>query len=218
MADSTPDERCPFLELAQETRDAIYDMVFEDCPPKLSRNVRKPLSTACALIRVNKQIHAELVDRIQYGTTPLHTEVINYNFAHIVTFLNRIPDPQLKKLTPKKDEADKQKKRSLVITLSFCNDMALPDNGLTRWLNRVADPDKRGTDIEIHYSVGTNNSSEHWDYDQVRRAFMCYRIGSDEWEECERIAAKLGPYPGQAAALKVFEDLRMAFPLWFKKT
>lgn len=74
----------------------------------------------------------------------VQTVVKNFRFAHIITFLNRLSDIELERMTAVNAT------RTLLITLEFPDEYPdLPQ--LYRWLNRSEHPTKKGAKIDFQY-------------------------------------------------------------------
>ena len=88
--------------------------------------------------------------------------VKDFDFGHVVTFLNRLSDIELESLLP----CSKTRRRRLTIEMTFVSTCAEstrrpyysnpndfhPDYDLLgRWLNRTSHPTKRGTTIDVTY-------------------------------------------------------------------
>jgi hypothetical protein len=147
-----------FLALPRELRDEIYKHVLEqDQSSMLKSGSRNNIVTRCSLARVNNQISEEFLDAALFYAPVITATVRNHNFAHIVTFLNRLSQAQLKRLTshgPMADEAEDvaRPKRKIRIILSYSAGAKDSRTHLNRWLDRFDAPDKRGKEIEFEYT------------------------------------------------------------------
>lgn len=87
----------------------------------------------------------------------IHTSVMNFDFTHIVTFLNRLPDAEMRTLPMSSTAA----KRSIIVELWFTWNSTRqiearpysPPHMLGRWLNRLEHPTKRGVNVDLHYRL-----------------------------------------------------------------
>lgn len=74
--------------------------------------------------------------------------VNDFDFGHIITFLNRLSDLEIK------DLLDVQSSRKMTVELSFSHRFSYSDyDKLARWINRSQHPTKRGTQIDASYPV-----------------------------------------------------------------
>lgn len=150
------DKRCRFLELPRELRDEIYKHVIAiEGPITLKQS---DFVTQSALIGVNNQIGNEFLDTIFFCAPVLTTTVRNNNFAHIVTFLNRLSEAQFARLqnhnTTRKDQK-MQRKIKIILTYTGTKTSTRPQ--LNRWLDRFDDPNRRGAEIDFQYEIAPGN-------------------------------------------------------------
>jgi hypothetical protein len=146
------DKRCRFLELPRELRDEIYKHVIAiEGPITLKQS---NFVTKSALIGINNQITNEFLDTIFLYGPVLTTTVRNNNFAHIVTFLNRLSEAQFARLqnhdTTRKDQK-LQRKINIILTYTATKTSTRPQ--LNRWLDRFDDPNRRGAEIDFQYEI-----------------------------------------------------------------
>lgn len=113
--------------------------------------------TKSGLIGTNAQIREEFLDAVLFHAPVIHTTVRNHNFAHIVTFLNRLSTAQLRKFaaaaTPNSDPTHKARSRKIIITLTYSPTKTSTKSHLTRWLDRFDDPERRGAEIRFEYKL-----------------------------------------------------------------
>ncbi|RYN17310.1 hypothetical protein AA0115_g11900 [Alternaria tenuissima] len=151
----------PFLALPRELRDEIYKHILNwDRSSKLKSGSRN-IVTRCGLVGVNNQISAEFLDAVLFHAPVITTVVRNHNFAPVVTFLNRLSQAQLKRLSnyPESQAAgadddnddNVRAKRKIRIILSYSAGAKDSRAHLNRWLDRFDNPDKRGKEIEFEY-------------------------------------------------------------------
>ncbi|XPS95295.1 hypothetical protein M3J09_004586 [Ascochyta lentis] len=138
---------CAFLTLPRELRDEIYKHLLESD----NSTTLKPrnLIIKSGLIATNRQISDEFLDAILFHAPIIHTTVRNHNFAHIVTFLNRLSDAQLTRF--KSADAVQQRQRKIRITLTYSRTKQSTRPQLNRWLDRFDDPKRRGAEIGVEY-------------------------------------------------------------------
>ncbi|EMD65108.1 hypothetical protein GGP41_003748 [Bipolaris sorokiniana] len=148
----------PFLALPRELRDEIYKHVLEqDESSTLKTGRGNNIVTRCGLVGVNNQISEEFLDAVLFHAHVITATVRNHNFAHVVTFLNRLSQAQLARLSthgPTADEVDdddRKPKRKIRIILSYSAGAKDSRVHLNRWLDRFDAPDKRGKEIEFEY-------------------------------------------------------------------
>lgn len=118
---------------------------------------------------------------------------MNFQFAHIITFLNRLPVDFLQKMTP--EGSDKPAKKPLHIQLHFFPD---PDHHgmisrLRRWLNRLA-TEKRRVHIELRYATDELMDDGHFqrvDKRVVSGAMIPYAKASIQYREGTKIYGAL---------------------------
>ncbi|EUC28235.1 hypothetical protein COCCADRAFT_109695 [Bipolaris zeicola 26-R-13] len=147
----------PFLALPRELRDEIYKHVLEqDESSTLKTGRGNNIVTRCGLVGVNNQISEEFLDAVLFHAHVITATIRNHNFAHVVTFLNRLSQAQLARLSahgPTADEVDddRKPKRKIRIILSYSAGAKDSRVHLNRWLDRFDAPDKRGKEIEFEY-------------------------------------------------------------------
>ncbi|TKA79383.1 hypothetical protein B0A55_02841 [Friedmanniomyces simplex] len=143
--------RPSFLDFPPELRTLIYEYVFASTGGiHLSRQTaRRNLASTSALPRVNKQIHSEF-SSAAWLLAYIITSSVALSFTHIVTFLNRLSDAELRAL-PTLHAAAAQRR----ITIVLRPGTALAHYGLQtlleRWLKRAGHPTKKGTDVVYEY-------------------------------------------------------------------
>lgn len=102
----------PFLKLPREIRDEVYRHIVESEHSTTLKSCN--LVTKSGLVGVNDQICEEFLDAALFYAPVIDTTVRNHNFAHAVTFLNRLSEAQLARL------------KSSSKTLSTSNDEVRP--------------------------------------------------------------------------------------------
>jgi hypothetical protein len=171
-----------FLDLSAELRNNIYDKIIEDTHFVLPRNNNnRPLGLSSAFARVSKGIRSEFLPPALRTAPIINTEVRNWDFGHIVNFMNRIGDDEMERL---------MRDQRVVIDLWFSGENADP-SGLVRWLRRF-DGEWRGDSVEFEY-VCTNpkSSRQNWDLAGFR---ACTTGGPKGSIQFEKIAGVLGAW------------------------
>ncbi|KAI4653429.1 hypothetical protein J4E93_001195 [Alternaria ventricosa] len=147
----------PFLALPRELRDEIYKHVLESDNTSTLKSGARNIVTRCGLAGVNKQICDEYIDAVLFYAPVITTTVRNHNFAPIVTFLNRLSQAQLKRLSNDglqvagAYDSHAVPMRKIRIILSYTAGAKDSHAQLNRWLDRFDNPDKRGLGIEFEY-------------------------------------------------------------------
>lgn len=148
-------DQMSFLDLPGEIQNHMHSAVLKTCGAYLTLDLRIAMPSNWSL--VSKQIHGEMLGQAMYCLT---VRVAEFKFPRVITFLNRLPDRDIKLLKPRKG-GDMVKKKpnaaTLKIELTFPNPTDLPIRGfafLQRWLNRFSNANKRASELEISY-VGT---------------------------------------------------------------
>lgn len=150
----------PLLDLPAELRNNVYARVVEGQPEAyLTKRTSNKLASRSALPRANRQIREEFL-AVLYMTADVVTDVSNFNFAQVITFLNRLRDAELKALP----SSVAQKGRQVIIRLQI--PLHFPGSGnrnLNRWLNRIQHPTKKGVNVKMSYVVkGRMPESRLW--------------------------------------------------------
>ncbi|KAK5733263.1 hypothetical protein LTR17_009872 [Elasticomyces elasticus] len=141
-----PSKLSLLLDLPAELRNAIYEFVLVSTGGVLvSRSAtRRTLASSSSLPRVNKQIRDEFLATAML-MAEVHTTSVDFSFRHIVAFLNRLSDEELRALPTTKLLTQ----RKIIIHLHPSIDSVEQPQYLERWLNRVQHPTKKGTDVTI---------------------------------------------------------------------
>ncbi|KAK3700973.1 hypothetical protein LTR37_015679 [Vermiconidia calcicola] len=142
----TPD-RFPLLKLPAELRNNVYEKVSEDTTAYISKRTRGRLACSSSLLRVSRQVRDEFLPILMLHASEIVAKVEEFNFRHLVTFLNRLSDLELKSLSTSAQVSS----RTIRIELQMRNPQVVDLPLLVRWLKRTAHPTKRGTQIEISY-------------------------------------------------------------------
>ncbi|KAJ4333762.1 hypothetical protein N0V95_009349, partial [Ascochyta clinopodiicola] len=142
--------RCGFLSLPRELRDEIYKhlLEFDTSTTMKQRN----FITKSSLVATNRQICDEFLDAVLFYAPIINTTVRNHNFAHIVTFLNRLSSAQLSRFKGN-ERVSQQGRRKICITLTYSATKQSTRPQLNRWLDRFDDPNRRGAEIQFEYKL-----------------------------------------------------------------
>lgn len=144
-----------FLDLPGEIGNEIYRIHCTEAEPKpplfdLSKRSRNQVVVQDALAWSYSQVHEELTSAVHYEEKGITAYVEDFDFRHIVTFLNKLSDMEMHEL------AEGLRAPEMKIVLSFSSTFTDNDCGvefalLDRWLNRLVHPTKKGTNIVIDY-------------------------------------------------------------------
>ncbi|KAL5392201.1 hypothetical protein DPSP01_000719 [Paraphaeosphaeria sporulosa] len=179
----------PFLALPRELRDEVYKHILSADSSTTLKSGSSNLATRCGLVGVNAQLCEEFLDAVLFHAPVITTTVRNHNFAHVVTFLNRLSSAQLARLSTRpgwgeKEDYSAKPKRQIRIILSYTAGARDTRAHLNRWLDRFDDPDKRGKEIEFEYAG--DGSYRNGGYKQRPRTRA---MASERWNS---EAAKIG--------------------------
>ncbi|THW50975.1 hypothetical protein D6D21_01684 [Aureobasidium pullulans] len=165
-----------FLDLSPEIRNNVYNKIIENSSLILPRNnINRDLISTSALSGVSRTIRSEFLPLALKTTPIIKTAVRNWDFSHIVNFLNRLSDDELEMLI------SKQRMR---VDLWFSGDNADP-SALMRWIERF-DDERRGDGIVFEYVCANKKfASENWGVAGFR---ACASGGPNGWVQFERIA------------------------------
>ncbi|KAK5747486.1 hypothetical protein LTR17_000127 [Elasticomyces elasticus] len=127
------------LDLLPELRNLVYEFVFASTggvhlSPKAHR---KHLACGSALNRVNKQVRHEFLT-VGELVVDIHTSAPNFDFRHIVAFLNRLSDKEMQALP----SLTVPVQRKVIVDLQPSSTMR--PMYLERWINRIEHPTKKG--------------------------------------------------------------------------
>lgn len=139
-----------FFDLPAELRNHIYAYVAENCTVYLKQTT--PVAPK-SLTQVSRQTEEELLPILLLHAPAIHTTVIDYDFRHIVTFLNRLTAAELDSLPTLSSSAT----RKITIRLQFrrldFRRKKVDATLLKRWWNRIAHPTKNGAMLDYKYTV-----------------------------------------------------------------
>jgi hypothetical protein len=131
-----------FLDLSAELRNNIYDKVIEDSALVFRRsNANCNLASTSALARVSRSLRSEFLPLALRTTPVIKTAVIDWNFGHVVRFMNSMEDQEFGRFLLG---------QRLVVDFCFTGESADPA-GLMRWLDRF-DDDRRGDGVVFEYA------------------------------------------------------------------
>jgi hypothetical protein len=191
-----------FLDLPAELRNLVYKMVAEDQTAVLKN---RELRDTSGLLDIDDQIRNEYLPMLLTYAATIEAEVNNLDFQNIVTFLNRLSDAEVNTLPNATKPAVRPIEIKLKITEhAYKNRIEL----LRRWLNRVGHPTKKGTMLNISYTLSSYHRARrlgnHGGYIQYRRndhLFYAWREAVDAYikastnsrgvEEAEKIRIAL---------------------------
>ncbi|KAK5675196.1 hypothetical protein LTS10_012272 [Elasticomyces elasticus] len=167
-----PSKLSLLLDLPAELRNTIYETVLASTGGVLlSRSAtRRALASSSTMPRVNKQIRDEFLATAML-MAEVHTTSVDFSFRHIVAFLNRLSEEELRALPTTK----LPKQRKIIIHLHPSIDSVEQPQYLERWLNRVQHPTKKGTDVVYEYRYSGPSlllQRFHGSYDFLRRLQM----------------------------------------------
>lgn len=86
------------LDLPAELRNRIYEYVAVNSGAELAPRTRGKLVTKTALGQVSKQVRNEFLAVLYVSVPTIKAHVFDFDFAHIVTFLNKLSDRELSAL------------------------------------------------------------------------------------------------------------------------
>lgn len=161
------DTSFPFLYLPAELRNTIYEKVCEGQPQAyLISRAKGHLACRSALPRVSRQVRDEFLPVLYLCACELIASVKDFDFRHIVTFINRLSDTEMKAILP---TIDTPSLRLMTVELTFehkleyGNFLSPEYSLLNRWVNRMAYSTKKGTNIAVSYTVIKKSSKQSAD-------------------------------------------------------
>jgi len=150
-----------FLALPAKLRNEIYGYIGADVSSAfIHRRARGKLLTVSPLTSVSKQV-ADEYQAILYITVPkVIASVKDFNFSHIVAFLNKLSDAEVNALP---DLVASPGERQIVAQLEVTKSCSHNPETLHRWLTRCEHPTKKGIQLDLSYSA-TGDPPDWIDY------------------------------------------------------
>lgn len=143
------------LGLAAELHNITYTYVLQNEPRAyLIKGNSGKLFSKSSLVRVNSQVREEFGSLLQAASPELIAEVKNFDFAHVVTFLNRLAQHDLANLPTSHKPAGRRMRTILIISIKCPEEIDW--SKLQRWLNRLDHPHKKGSAIDFEYKAVNN--------------------------------------------------------------
>ncbi|KAK4959316.1 hypothetical protein LTR10_004118 [Elasticomyces elasticus] len=194
-----PSKLSLLLDLPAELRNAIYEFVLASTGGVLLPRsaTRRTLASSSSLPRVNKQIRDEFLATAML-MAEIHTTSVDFSFRHIVAFLNRLSEEELRALPITKLPTQ----RKIIIHLHPDLESSSQPQYLGRWLNRVQHPTKKGTNVvyEYRYSGSVPRYRNYHHHDDFSRRLQWWESdvvkmapGRKKDEFGDIIAALRGP-------------------------
>ena len=185
----------PFLTLPAELRNIVYGMVAEEYTAYVKKRI---LTDRSNLALVNRQIRDEYHPVSLLCAKNIQTKVVDFDFRHIVTFINRLSTSEVNALP----NATKPGTRRIDVTLVFSNNPA-DHYLLRRWLNRAGHPTKKGTMLDFRYTLKTPEG-----FKPLRFDHRDYVLKTLEWR---RLVSPLALYAGEGRAKDEAEEISRAW-------
>ena len=88
----------PLLKLPAELRNNVYEKIAEDTIGHLKSGKKGILGCSTAFSRVNSQVHKEFLSIFALHVPKIVATVKDFDFGHVITFLNRLSEDELKTL------------------------------------------------------------------------------------------------------------------------
>lgn len=142
----------PLLRLPAELRNEIYLFVCgcEGEKAYLTTRNRAKLSHRSALLRVSRQVREEFTAILHKHVPTIVARVTDFDFGHVITFLNRCEDIELKTL---QNTTTGSESREMVIELRFGKCTLDLTERWHRWINRASCPEKKGSGLKAEYQL-----------------------------------------------------------------
>ena len=141
-----------FLELPGELRNIVYAYAATGRTAQLKKGQRQLIDNS-ALSLANDQIRDEYAPMIPLYAKVIKAEVVDFDFRHIVTFINHLSTAELNALP--NVAGPSTRKIEITLCLNPKNEWQPIDSHLLRrWLNRADHPTKKGTKLEFTYLRG----------------------------------------------------------------
>ena len=147
-----PSKYSLLLNLPPEIRNLVYEYTYASTggvrlPCKASRRY---LATRSALCRANKQVHNEFLTAA-WLLADVHTVALDFDFRHIVTFLNRLSEGELDALPNITLPSSRRMVIELIPGVGQYYHTSDRNKLLYRWIRRAAHPTKKGTNVLFEY-------------------------------------------------------------------
>ncbi|KAK3648189.1 hypothetical protein LTR56_007601 [Elasticomyces elasticus] len=146
---ATPAVPFRFLELAAELRAAIYEYSALHSTAILRPNHGGRLLSNSPLARVSHQVRDEYAAAVYLAAPVITADIFNLNFTHLVTFINKLSDRELRVLP----SLDVPSSREILVKVHLTGKTVPQLEMLNRWLLRCGHPTKKGTNIKVTYMV-----------------------------------------------------------------
>ncbi|KAK5687452.1 hypothetical protein LTS10_001590 [Elasticomyces elasticus] len=147
VPNATTNNRSPLLNLPPELRNQIFEYSAQESSAVLIHYARGRLISNSPLMGVNRQVRNEYTSALYLNAPLITAQILNFDFAHIVTFLNRLSDHELTALPSQQVPSERQ-----ILAKLHIDGPALTER-LDRWLNRCEHPTKKGTSMVVSYMV-----------------------------------------------------------------
>ncbi|KAK5123220.1 hypothetical protein LTR85_003419 [Meristemomyces frigidus] len=167
----------PLLDLPAELRNDIYEYVAINSGAALHRRTKGKLASGTALCRVSKQVRDEYQAVLYISAPIIDAHVKNFDFSHIVTFLNKLSERELSALPTLNSPTH----RKLRIHLEITRECPQNPEGLQKWLVRREHPTKKGKRINVEYTA-SGDQTVMW---------VCGQIDGAAYYVHHRLAFKL---------------------------
>ena len=146
---STKIESFRLFDLPAELRNLVYEKIAE---AQRARFRQKELTDRTGILDINDRLKYEYFPILLLHAGQIEADVTNFNFQHVVTFLNRLSETEVNALPT----VVRPTLRTIKISLRVSNDLAYNDKLLRRWLDRTTHPTKKGTMLDVTYDNAAN--------------------------------------------------------------
>lgn len=173
-----------------ELRNIVYADVASDATISLGKD--GSLTENSNIRLAGPQLRGEYDPILLVCAKEVKTEVHEYEFRHIVTFINRLSTAELNSMP----NINSTPARRIEVTMFFCR-MNFPDGYfLRRWLNRANSTTKKGTELDFTYVLRNDFRDTSYPYGYRLRNWAQlvadYVDGAEDGrsrEEAEKIGA-----------------------------
>jgi hypothetical protein len=148
-SENTRNKRFPFLSLPPELRNIVYGYVAEGCTATIAKH-----GTMIELgnpMPLSPQIDYEYRSVVALYAKTIKTDVYDFDFRHIVTFINHLSAAELSVMP----DITGSNSKSSIVSLNFRPTNFEDDYLMRRWLNRTKHATKKGTKLDITYRLRT---------------------------------------------------------------